>query len=120
MSRLPATACPAGPSVGGGPSTRPATAGGCRAAPRHAVTVWGSPAEAAAKHLAKGRQVLVEGALRTRSWDDQESGQRRHRTDVLAARVEYLGSASRNGGAAVTPAEPAAIGGDVDPDDVPF
>ena len=86
----------------------------------HSVTVWGSPAEAAAKHLAKGRQVLVEGALRTRSWGDQASGQRRHRTEILAARVEFLGGASPNGREVVTPAEAAVAGGDVAPDDVPF
>jgi len=86
----------------------------------HSVTVWGPSAEAAAKHLAKGRQVLVEGALRTRSWDDQESGQRRQRTEVLAARVEYLGGPSRNGRPAVTPAEAAVADGDVDAADIPF
>jgi single-strand DNA-binding protein len=87
----------------------------------HSISLWGSPAEAAAQHLVKGRQVLVEGAIRTRSWEDQETGQRRYRTEILASRVEYLGGAG-NGRQADTQAEQPATttGGDVDPDDIPF
>jgi single-strand DNA-binding protein len=87
----------------------------------HSVTVWGSSAEAAAKHLAKGRQVLVEGAIRTRSWDDQETGQRRSRTEILASRLEFLSKAPAAGQAdADRPAMAVVAGGDVDPDDIPF
>jgi len=87
----------------------------------HTVTVWGPSAEAAAKHLAKGRKVLVEGALRTRSWE-AEDGSRRYRTEVLASRIEFLGGgparasepAPQPVGAGATP------GGDVEPADTPF
>ncbi len=85
----------------------------------HSVTVWGPRGEAVAKHLAKGRQVLVEGALRTRSWE-LDDGSRRYRTDVLAARVDFLSGSGRASEAPPLPAAPAPTGaGDVDPSDIP-
>ena len=38
----------------------------------HRVVVWGKRAENCAKYLSKGRPVLVEGRLQTRSWEDKE------------------------------------------------
>lgn len=58
----------------------------------HRVTVWGKLAEICGKHLSKGRQVYVEGKLQTRSWEDQ-SGQKRYATEIVANTVQFLGSA---------------------------
>lgn len=41
------------------------------------VNVWGKRAESAAKHLAKGARVKVEGRLRQDSWKDKETGESR-------------------------------------------
>ena len=60
------------------------------------VTVFGSTAEAVAKHLDKGRKVLVEGRLRFHSWEN-EVGQKRSKLDVIAERVNFLPRASKNG-----------------------
>ena len=60
------------------------------------VTVFGSTAEAVAKHLDKGRKVLVEGRLRFHSWET-EGGQKRSKLDVIAERVNFLPRASKNG-----------------------
>lgn len=46
----------------------------------HDVVVW--RAENVAPYLKKGQSVFVEGRLQTRSWEDQ-SGQRRYRTEVI-------------------------------------
>ena len=59
------------------------------------VTVFGSTAVAVASHLDKGRKVLVEGRLQFRSWET-EAGQKRSKLEVVAERVNFLGS--RNGG----------------------
>ena len=66
----------------------------------HRVNVWGQQAESCSKYLVKGRQVYVEGALRTRSWDDKETGQKRYATEVVAQRVLFLGSGQGGGGEA--------------------
>lgn len=63
----------------------------------HRVTVWGKLAEICGKHLAKGRQVYVEGKLQTRQWEDQQ-GQKRYTTEIVASTVQFLGSAGAEGG----------------------
>jgi single-strand DNA-binding protein len=57
----------------------------------HRIVVWGRLAEICGKHLAKGRQVYVEGRLQTRSWEDQQ-GQKRYATEVVANTVQFLGA----------------------------
>ncbi|MNT77371.1 Single-stranded DNA-binding protein [compost metagenome] len=59
----------------------------------HRVTVWGKLAEVCGKHLSKGRQVYVEGKLQTRQWEDQQ-GQKRYTTEIVASTVQFLGSAN--------------------------
>lgn len=56
----------------------------------HRVTVWGKLAEVCGKHLAKGRQVYIEGKLQTRSWED-DKGQKRYSTEIVADTVRFLG-----------------------------
>lgn len=72
----------------------------------HKIVVWGRLAEICGKHLAKGRQVYIEGRLQTRSWEDQQ-GQKRYSTEIVANTVQFLGgpteraeSSSRSQGAA--------------------
>ena len=60
-------------------------------------TVWGKQAESAAKYLEKGRQVYVEGSLRTESWDDKETGQKRYATKVQVQKVVFLGGGKGGG-----------------------
>ena len=97
----------------------------------HDVEVWNignrKLAELCAQYLAKGRMVYVEGELRTRSWDDAQTGTKRYRTEVRANDVQFLDSRSDApaggddlGGARRTPAPTAPVGGDIDPDDIPF
>lgn len=57
----------------------------------HKIVVWGKQAEACAKYLAKGRQVYVEGKIRTEKWTDQ-SGTDRWTTKIIADTVRFLGS----------------------------
>jgi single-strand DNA-binding protein len=57
----------------------------------HNIVVWGKTAENCSKYLAKGRSVLVEGRLQTRSWEDK-NGQKRYTTEIVANNVTFLGS----------------------------
>ena len=54
------------------------------------VSVWGKQAEACNQYLSKGRQVLVEGEIRTRQYEDK-SGQTRYAWDLQARNVRFLG-----------------------------
>lgn len=60
----------------------------------HRIVVWGRMAEVCGQHLAKGRQVYVEGKLQTRSWDDQQ-GQKKYTTEIVANSVQFLGANDR-------------------------
>ena len=42
----------------------------------HNVIVWGKQGENCGKFLSKGRQVFVEGEIRTRSYDDKDGNKR--------------------------------------------
>ena len=56
----------------------------------HRVVVWSRMAENCAKYLAKGRTVMIEGRLQTRSWEDQQ-GQKRYTTEIVASNVQFVG-----------------------------
>ena len=57
----------------------------------HDVEVWGKQAEQCGEFLSKGRQVYVEGRLKTDTWDDKQSGQKRSRVKVVADSVRFIG-----------------------------
>lgn len=59
------------------------------------VKVWGPQGENAAKFLAKGRAVAIDGRLDWREWEDQ-SGNKRQSIDIIADTVQFLGG--REGG----------------------
>ena len=63
----------------------------------HNVVVWGKQAETCGQYLSKGRQVFVEGSIRSRQYDDKE-GQKRYITEVIAQRVQFLGGRGGDGG----------------------
>jgi single-strand DNA-binding protein len=57
----------------------------------HRVAFFGKLAEIVGQYLKKGRQIYVEGSLRTRKWTDKE-GQERYTTEVIASEMKMLGS----------------------------
>jgi single-strand DNA-binding protein len=52
----------------------------------HNVVAWRKLAEYCAQTLAKGKEVVVEGRLQTRSWEGQD-GVKRYRTEIVADKV---------------------------------
>ncbi len=54
----------------------------------HNIVVFGKTAESVAKYLKKGSLALIEGRIRTRSWDDKE-GKKRYITEIVAERVQF-------------------------------
>lgn len=55
------------------------------------IVVWRKQAENVKNYLSQGSQVAVEGRIQTRSYDDN-NGQKRYITEVVADNVEFLGS----------------------------
>lgn len=55
----------------------------------HNVVLWRGLAELAHKYLHKGSLVLIEGSLRTRSWEDKDKN-RRYMTEIVATNLVML------------------------------
>lgn len=58
----------------------------------HRVVVIGKLALSCHEYLRKGRQVFVEGRLHNREYEAKVDGRKRDRTDIIASRVQFLGS----------------------------
>ncbi|MCJ7829177.1 MAG: single-stranded DNA-binding protein [Dehalococcoidia bacterium] len=54
------------------------------------VTAWAKLAETVNQFVVKGMLIYVEGMLKTRSWEDANSGQRRYRTELVARQIQFL------------------------------
>jgi len=52
----------------------------------------GKLALACNEHLKKGRQVFVEGRLHHAEWESNSEGTKQHRSEVVAAGVQFLGA----------------------------
>ena len=63
----------------------------------HRISFFGWLAEIAGEYLKKGSPCYVEGRIRTRKWQDKE-GQDRYTTEVVADRMQLLGSRGGSGG----------------------
>ena len=59
------------------------------------LVIWGKTAENFARYIGKGREVLVEGSIQVRSYDDR-NGNKRYVTEVIVQNFEFCGSANRN------------------------
>ena len=64
----------------------------------HNIVAWRSTADVVERFVKKGTQVYIEGRIRTRSWDDQ-SGNKRYTTEIIADNLQLLGKKSDNPGA---------------------
>jgi single-strand DNA-binding protein len=64
----------------------------------HNLVAWARTAEVAAEYLKKGSTVFVEGRLRTDSWDDKETGQKKYRTEIIVNELVMLGGRGEGGG----------------------
>jgi single-strand DNA-binding protein len=105
------------------------------------VTVFGAQGDNAAKYLAKGRPVAIDGRLEWREWQDKDTGKNRQSIDIIADSIQFLGGRDDNGGGsggggqsfqgnsdiavdttdfAPLPATPVGAGSSTGDDDIPF
>ncbi len=56
----------------------------------HRIVTWGKLAEFCEKYLNQGKQIYLEGKLRTRTWQDRE-GNKRSTTEIEAQNIILLG-----------------------------
>lgn len=56
----------------------------------HRIVAWNKLAEICGEYLNKGRQIYVEGKLKTRSWE--KDGHKNWTTEVVATDIRFLGN----------------------------
>lgn len=61
----------------------------------HNIVAWRGLAEVVEKYVKKGRQLYIEGKIKTRSWEDKE-GNKRYTTEVVADVMQMLGNRQDN------------------------
>src|SRR5512141_3045802 len=64
----------------------------------HNIVAWGKLAEICGQYLKKGKLVYIDGSIRTDSWDDKESGQKKYRTEIVARDMKMLDRRGDDGG----------------------
>jgi single-strand DNA-binding protein len=85
----------------------------------HRIVAWRKLAEICGQYLAKGKQVYIEGRLKTNAWE--KDGVKRYTTEIEARDVQFLGSAGdRTGGRDLEPPFPPPQGAPPEEDDIPF
>lgn len=100
----------------------------------HNVVAFAKPAELIDQYCKKGNQIYVEGRLTTRSWDDQTTGKKAYRTEIILENFQFgnkgTGAPTGAGEAKSEPDTSAPkfednlgtidYGDAINPDDIPF
>lgn len=80
----------------------------------HNITAFGKLSEIADKHFTKGMKVLVEGKIKTRSWE--KDGEKKYATDIIMNSFEFLGGNEKQ----TQHKKEEKVNLDYDNDDLPF
>lgn len=82
-------------------------------------TAFGKQAETMSKFLKKGSEVVIQGRLQTRSWEDNE-GKKRYATDVIVDSFEFCGKKEENSTSNNIPTEVNVVENNGSDDLLPF
>src|SRR5205085_1339040 len=64
----------------------------------HSIVAWQRLAEIVGEYVKKGSKVYIEGSLRTSSWEDKQSGEKKYRTEIVAQDLVLLGGRGEGSG----------------------
>ena len=57
----------------------------------HNIKAFRQAAETLQQYLRKGSKVMIEGKVKSRSWDDKNTGEKKWMTEVIVEGFEFLG-----------------------------
>jgi single-strand DNA-binding protein len=80
----------------------------------HNIVAFQRLAEIVGEYLKKGGKVYIEGSLRTSSWDDKESGQKKYKTEIIANDLVLLSGRGEGAEASGGRSRAAAAGNNLD------
>ena len=84
----------------------------------HSISAFGKLAEIMEKYLTKGKEVYIEGSLKTQKWTDA-NGVEKYKTFVKADQLIMLGGKTESNSQATQP-QPQASSAGIDDSDIPF
>ncbi|HAZ17053.1 MAG: hypothetical protein A3H59_02605 [Candidatus Jacksonbacteria bacterium RIFCSPLOWO2_02_FULL_43_9] len=74
----------------------------------HNIVAWRRLAEICQQYLKKGSKIFIEGRLETRNWDDQTTGKKQYRTEIIAENMIMLDRAGSQPPSSFAPPQPPA------------
>lgn len=85
------------------------------------VVAWRNTAEFVVKYFQKGSQIIIDGRLQSRKWQDRD-GKNRESVEVVADRVHFCGPKQAEGSNAPVAEAPVSAGFQPieDDGDIPF
>ena len=99
----------------------------------HNLVAFGKVAEIIRDYVKKGSKLYIEGSLRTQSWDDKTTGQKKYKTEIIVNDLSLLsgrGEGGESGGGYSksntasfdqrSPAEDFSQSTEITDDDIPF
>lgn len=63
----------------------------------HNIIGFGKTAEVIAEYVEKGQELMIEGRIQNRSWEDKNSGEKKYRSEVMLENFQF-GARSGSGG----------------------
>ena len=96
----------------------------------HNIVAFGKQAENINQYMRKGSQILIEGKLQTRSWDDKD-GKKQYRTEILVTSMQFGSSPQSkkeeskeenygNGVDSISEPDISYPEDEINPEDIPF
>ena len=64
----------------------------------HNIVAFNKLADICGQYLRKGKLVFIEGSIKTETWDDKETGQKRYKTEIIAREMQMLDRKGDEGG----------------------
>lgn len=61
----------------------------------HNLVAFGKTWQLFENHIKKGQKILVEGKIKTHSWEDKDWA-KRYKTEIVVDRVEFMGSGKKD------------------------
>jgi len=90
----------------------------------HDIEAWDRLGEICGQYLRKGSLVYIEGTIRTDTWDDKETGQKRSRKKIVAREMKMLDKKRDENGGGYAGARKTTAAGPAtqveEDDEVPF
>lgn len=86
----------------------------------HSVIAFGKTADLIDQYMRKGSSIYIEGRIQTRSWDDEKSGQKRYKTEIVAESIQFGPKKTVSENKVDSGDKLESLVDDISPDEVPF